>query len=107
MELSPVPKRDIKSNDTADDPGSDTAGLLPTQSRALVPLVPQDSPQTTCYVRSHPDLSFVAHLIATATHVPQTRTLCRASPQDAQASYRSVANQNKTPARPPGTPRVA
>lgn len=107
MELSPVPKRDISINDASENPGGDVAGSVHPQSRALVPLAPQDSPRAPVYALSHPDPSFVAHLIATAAHVPQTRTLCRASPQDAQASYRSVANQNKKPSRSQGTPRMA
>jgi hypothetical protein len=31
--------------------------------------------------------TFVAHLIATAEHVPQTRSLRRATPADAQSAY--------------------
>ena len=31
--------------------------------------------------------TFVTHLIATAEHVPQTRSLRRASPADAQTAY--------------------
>lgn len=34
-----------------------------------------------------PDPRFLAHLIATADHVPQTRGLRRASPADAQSAY--------------------
>ena len=33
------------------------------------------------------DATFVAHLIATAEHVPQTRTLRRANPADALTAY--------------------
>ncbi len=90
-----------------DDPGGDTTASLRLRSRELVPLAPQDGSYVARHALSHPDPSFVTHLIATAAHIPQTRTLCRASPQDAQASYRSVANQNKQPTRPPGPPRVA
>jgi hypothetical protein len=36
---------------------------------------------------------FVAHLIATAEHVPQTRSLRRATPADAQAAYRASQSQ--------------
>jgi hypothetical protein len=50
---------------------------------------------------TRPDPSFVAHLIAVATMSPQTRMLRRAAPEDAQAAYRSVANQNRAIA-PPG-----
>lgn len=103
MEHSPVLKRDI-TLDAADGDGRISG---PQPSRALVPLAGKDRPRPPGYAITHPDLSFVAHLIATATHAPQTRTLCRASPTDAQASYRSVAGQIKPPVRPAGTARVA
>jgi hypothetical protein len=48
-----------------------------------------------------PNPSFVAHLIAMAEMSPQTRMLRRAAPEDVQAAYRSVGNQNRTVA-PPG-----
>jgi hypothetical protein len=49
---------------------------------------------------TRPDPSFVTHLIAMAEMSPQTRSLRRAAPEDVQAAYRSVANQNQivTPA---------
>jgi hypothetical protein len=50
---------------------------------------------------TRPDPSFVAHLIAMAEMSPQTRLLRRAAPEDAQAAYRSVANQNRA-VTPPG-----
>ncbi|MHB8273014.1 hypothetical protein [Bradyrhizobium sp.] len=65
-------------------------------SVALVPVVAAPwrvAPATQGLTR--PDPSFVAHLIATATMSPQTRMLRRAAPEDAQAAYRSVANQNR------------
>jgi hypothetical protein len=40
------------------------------------------------------DSTFVTHLIATAEHVPQTCSLRRATPADAQAAYRSVTDHN-------------
>jgi hypothetical protein len=40
----------------------------------------------------HPDASFVTQLIATAAQMPQTRGLRRASPEDAQMSYRAAVN---------------
>jgi hypothetical protein len=36
---------------------------------------------------TRPDPTFVAHLIATAAHVPQTRNLRRAAPSDALSAY--------------------
>jgi len=50
---------------------------------------------------TRPDPSFVAHLIAMAEMSPQTRLLRRAAPEDVQAAYRSVANQNRA-LTPPG-----
>jgi hypothetical protein len=50
---------------------------------------------------TRPDPSFVTHLIAMAEQSPQTRMLRRAAPEDVQAAYRSVANQNQTMS-PPG-----
>jgi hypothetical protein len=55
----------------------------------------------TSHGLTRPDPSFVTHLIAMAQMSPQTRILRRAEPQDAQAAYRSVANQNQKIA-PPG-----
>jgi hypothetical protein len=50
---------------------------------------------------TRPDPSFVTHLIAMVEMSPQTRLLRRAAPQDVQAAYRSVANQNWV-VTPPG-----
>ncbi len=44
---------------------------------------------------SRPNSIFVTHLIATAEQVPQTRSLRRATPADAQTAYR--ANQHQIP----------
>jgi len=42
-----------------------------------------------------PDPTFVAHLIATAEQLPQTRSLRRATPADALSAYRSVQHAVK------------
>jgi hypothetical protein len=69
-------------------------------SVALVPVVA--TPRRLAQVAlTRPDPSFVAHLIAMAEMSPQTRSLRRAAPEDVQAAYRSVANQNQPPT-PPG-----
>jgi hypothetical protein len=62
---------------------------------ALVPVIP------TVHWSRVPDqqasrADFVTHLIATAEHAPQTRSLRRATPADAQAAYRAHQTQ------PPG-----
>jgi len=41
------------------------------------------------------DASFVAQLIASAANAPQTRTLRRASPEDALASYRGTMSRDR------------
>lgn len=72
-------------------------------SVALVPVVatPRRLAPVAAQGLTRPDPSFVAHLIAMAEMSPQTRLLRRAAPEDVQAAYRSVANQNQTVA-PPG-----
>ncbi|HEV7881202.1 hypothetical protein [Bradyrhizobium sp.] len=71
-------------------------------SVALVPVVATPRRLTPAAPGlTRPDPSFVVHLIAMAEQSPQTRMLRRAAPADAQAAYRSVANQNQ-PMLPPG-----
>ena len=72
---------------------------------ALVPVVP------TLHWSRVPDqqlsrADFVTQLIATAEHVPQTRSLRRATPADAKAAY--AARWHKAPPQATGVrPRVA
>jgi hypothetical protein len=55
---------------------------------ALVPMVTAAKWSSTSASRLSPSNStFVAHLIATAEHVPQTRSLRRATPADALTAY--------------------
>jgi hypothetical protein len=69
---------------------------------ALVPIVTAPRRLTPIALGlTRPDPSFVTHLIAMAELSPQTRLLRRATPEDVQAAYRSVANQNRTMS-PPG-----
>jgi hypothetical protein len=71
-------------------------------SVALVPIVAAPRRiEPVAQGSTRPDPSFVAHLIAMAEMSPQTRLLRRAAPEDVQAAYRSVANQNRT-VTPPG-----
>lgn len=66
------------------------------------------SPAPRSFAITRHDPSFVTQLIATAAHVPQTRHLRRASPADAQSSYRAaLGNAPRAAARPHGTVRVA
>jgi len=63
------------------------------------------APRSLAITRNDP--SFLTQLIATAAHVPQTRQLRRASPEDAQSSYRAALGNaaRRTPSR--GMSRVA
>src|SRR5258708_35446346 len=79
-----------------------SAGDTPAQaSVALVPVVTTPRRLAVAQGLTRPDPCFVTHLIAMAEMSPQTRLLRRAAPEDVQAAYRSVANQNRI-ATPPG-----
>ena len=69
-------------------------------SVALVPVVATPRRLAAVQGLTRPDPCFVTHLIAMAEMSPQTRLLRRAAPEDVQAAYRSVANQNRTVTRP-------
>ena len=59
---------------------------------ALVPVVQAQWSQIPSRELTRPDSTFLTHLIATAEQVPQTRSLRRATPFDAQIAYN--ANQH-------------
>jgi hypothetical protein len=64
----------------------------PSESRALVALEPElIAPQP--HHRTRCDAAFLAHLIATAEHVPQQREKCRAEPHEAAAAYQMAAER--------------
>ena len=66
-------------------------GVFADAKPACVALVPQVTsaqwPRIPSQLLSRADPTFVTHLIATAEHVPQTRSLRRATPADAQTAY--------------------
>ena len=71
-------------------------GVVLDENPACVALVPvasaaQWSPHHG--QRSLPSSIFVTHLIATAEQMPQTRTLRRATPADAQTAYGASRHQ--------------
>ena len=72
----------------------------PPARAASVALVPfRDAPRRPVradHGLTRPDPRFVAHLIAMAEFCPQTRLLRRATPETAQAAYRS-ADQDHVP----------
>jgi len=73
------------------------AGVVADAKPACVALVPVTTSaqwsRTYGLEPSRPNSIFVTHLIATAEQVPQTRSLRRATPADAQTAYR--ANQRQ------------
>jgi hypothetical protein len=54
---------------------------------ALVPIVQSAQWSLAHIPLNRPDPTFVTHLIATAEQVPQTRSLRRGTPADAQTAY--------------------
>lgn len=58
-------------------------------SAALVPITAPSAAPKPANNLARPSPAFVAHLIAIAQQAPQTRTLRRASPEEAQAHYRA------------------
>jgi hypothetical protein len=67
-------------------------GVQPEAKPACVALVPVTSSVQWSQAPGRlprPNPVFVAHLLATAAQVPQTRPLCRATAADAQSAYRA------------------
>jgi hypothetical protein len=103
-----VAEEDLSRNDT--EPDLSMSGAAPSEvnegsvKAACVALVPLGAmpvrPARTDYSLTRPDPRFVTHLIAMAGSSPQTRLLRRATPEVAQAAYRSVADRNWMPAMP-------
>ncbi len=68
-----------------------------TTGRALVPLTRTTAEVTPLHCSVRPDATFVVHLIATATHAPQTRELRRAEAGDVTTTYKgTVARERAT-----------
>jgi hypothetical protein len=63
-------------------------------SNALVPLLPADRDSRGARSAGRTSADFIAQLIATSGHAPQTRSRCRAAPDEASAHYRA---QNQAP----------
>jgi hypothetical protein len=58
-----------------------------TPERSLVPLAGRSDGERREARPARPSVAFLAHLIATAQHAPQTRARSRAEPADAIATY--------------------
>jgi hypothetical protein len=72
----------------APSPNSSGAIEVADGTRALGPLVPSAGREPASH---RPSADFLAHLIATASQMPQTRERRRADPQDAISAYASTA----------------
>ena len=68
---------------------TEPAAVPAPQSRALVALTPPAAPPDMSAAYRQP--AFLAHLIATKDHHPQTRERRRAEPAEALAVYRAAA----------------
>src|SRR5262245_34262100 len=71
---------------------------VPTASVELVPLSARPDVQSKTPL-NRPDASFVAQLIATADHAPQTCALRRGSSADAQAAYEPHVTERRSVTR--------
>ena len=76
---------------------ADTSASAAAEARALVPAAAPTSQHDWPAASQRPCAGFLAHLIATAGHLPQTRERRRAEPEDAIAVYRSMVNGTKVP----------
>lgn len=72
-------------------PAADQGDPPKPPSTALVPVMAPSAVAKPANGLARPNPAFVAHLIATAQLAPQTRVLRRASPEEAQAHYRTRA----------------
>ena len=68
-----------------------------TAERSLVPLAGRSHRERREGRSARPSVTFLAHLIATAQHAPQTRARSRAEPADAIATYSNGMNVSAPP----------
>lgn len=87
MFVSPVQSSRARPADRKTVPND--PNQAPPPSTALVPVTPAPAAPRISGGGTRPDPAFVAHLIAVAQQAPQTRTLRRASPEEAQTHYRA------------------
>ncbi len=76
-----------QSDAFAHEPTSGTPARRDSESRALVVTAPAAIHATAAI---HRQAAFLAHLIATKDHAPQTRERRRADPGEALAAYRTA-----------------
>jgi hypothetical protein len=83
----------VRIGPTRDVPATDALGFSAAEpSRALIPVDAAIPTREVPTSGQRPYAGFLAHLIATADQLPQTRERRRAEPEDAIAAYRSTVN---------------
>jgi hypothetical protein len=83
-------------SDTDDTAGHEVSEPERPSCVDLVPLAPAARRARITRATTRPDPTFVAHLIATAAHLPQTRNLRRAAPSDALSAYTAQPQSQAT-----------
>jgi hypothetical protein len=78
-------------------PGQSRATPPETAERSLVPFAGRSHGERREGRSARPSVTFLAHLIATAQHAPQTRARSRAEPADAIATYVNGMNVSEPP----------
>ena len=81
---------DAASDFACNDPRFVGRTSASASGRALVPTTPPPM-RDSCATRPRPAAPFLAHLIATAQQLPQTRMRRRAEPTDARVVYTATA----------------
>jgi len=90
MDISRLPSlRNVSARPT---PGQTRNPLPEATGRGLVPLAGGSPRESNPGGSPRPSPAFLAHLIATAQHAPQTRARVRTAPADAIAHYTSRAS---------------
>ena len=67
-----------------------------TESRALIAVAAPVAGDRSLPLTRHPSAPFLAHLIATQQHAPQTRARRRATPEEATAAYQATSFRQPT-----------
>jgi len=83
------------SRDSADEPSPPAETI--DAHRALIPLTASVGTSAGPSTGPRPSADFLAHLIATADQLPQTRERRRAEPQDAIAAYTATIAGGRPP----------
>jgi hypothetical protein len=86
-----------RSSQLTPSPETEAGHVRADGQRALVSLAPTGAASDKPASAQRSSADFLAHLIATAAQLPQTRDRRRAEPQDAIAAYTSAAGASLAP----------